>query len=110
MPARLNPNANLLPPVSELRDVSLRVAQAVAMQARREGLTEPMDAGDMYRMIRETMWTPAYRPFRRKDPDKAFSKAIPRPPASLGDAVENRRSRTEEAHQYWEATVGERSH
>jgi len=67
-PARLNPNANLLPPVSELRDVSLRVAQAVAMQARREGLTEPMDAGDMYRMIRETMWTPAYRPIRRRDP------------------------------------------
>src|ERR671911_1113269 len=32
-PARLNPHANLLPPVSELRDVSLRVAQAVAMQA-----------------------------------------------------------------------------
>src|SRR3954452_4866674 len=69
-PARLNPNANLLPPVSELRDVSLRVAQAVAMQARREGLTEPMDAGDMYRMIRETMWTPAYGPsHRRRDPD-----------------------------------------
>ena len=30
-PARLNPHANLLPPVSELRDVSLRVAQAVAL-------------------------------------------------------------------------------
>src|SRR3954467_15572988 len=68
-PARRDPNANLLPPVSDLRDVSLRVAQAVAMQARRGGLTEPMDAGDMYRMIRETMWTPAYRPFRHKDPD-----------------------------------------
>src|SRR3954452_22013946 len=64
-PARLNPNANLLPPVSELRDVSLRVAQAVAMQARREGLTEPMDAGDMYRKIQDKMWTPAYRPYGR---------------------------------------------
>ncbi len=66
-PARLNPQANLLPPVSELRDVSLRVAQAVAMQARKDGLTEPMDAGDMYRNIRDKMWTPVYRPFRRRD-------------------------------------------
>jgi malate dehydrogenase (oxaloacetate-decarboxylating) len=65
-PARLNPNANLLPPVSELRDVSLRVAQAVAMQARKDGLTEPMDAGEMYQKIRDRMWTPVYRPYRRK--------------------------------------------
>src|SRR5215207_2627813 len=65
-PARLNPNANLLPPVSELRDVSLRVAQAVAMQARKDGLTEQMDAGDMYQKIRDRMWTPVYRPYRRK--------------------------------------------
>src|SRR3954467_7037963 len=35
-PARQNPNGNLLPPVPELRDVSLRVAQAVALQAREE--------------------------------------------------------------------------
>jgi malate dehydrogenase (oxaloacetate-decarboxylating) len=65
-PARLNPQGNLLPPVSELRDVSLRVAQAVALQARQEGLTEPMDAGDMYRNIRDKMWTPTYRPYRRR--------------------------------------------
>jgi malate dehydrogenase (oxaloacetate-decarboxylating) len=64
-PARLNPDANLLPPVSELRDVSLRVAQAVALQARKEGLTEPMDAGDIYQAIRIKMWTPVYRPYRR---------------------------------------------
>jgi malate dehydrogenase (oxaloacetate-decarboxylating) len=65
-PARLNPHANLLPPVSELRDVSLRVAQAVAMQARKDGLTEQMDAGDMYQKIRNKMWAPVYRPYRRK--------------------------------------------
>src|SRR3954453_23725358 len=47
-PARLNPHAPLPPLVSELRDVSLRVAQAVAMQARKDGLAEPMDAGEMY--------------------------------------------------------------
>ena len=65
-PARLNPHANLLPPVSELRDVSLRVAQAVAMQARKDGLTEQMDAGDMYQKIQNKMWAPVYRPYRRK--------------------------------------------
>ena len=35
------------------------------MQARKDGLTEPMDAGDMYRKIRDKMWTPVYRPYRR---------------------------------------------
>jgi malate dehydrogenase (oxaloacetate-decarboxylating) len=65
-PARLNPDANLLPPVSELRDVSLRVAQAVALQARKEGLTEPMDAGEIYQSIRNKMWSPVYRPYRRR--------------------------------------------
>ena len=65
-PARLNPHANLLPPVSELRDVSLRVAQAVAMQARKDGLTAQMDAGDMYQRIRNKMWAPVYRPYQRK--------------------------------------------
>jgi malate dehydrogenase (oxaloacetate-decarboxylating) len=65
-PARLNPHANLLPPVSDLRDVSLRVAQAVAMQARKDGLTEQMDAGDMYQKIRNKMWAPVYRAYRRK--------------------------------------------
>src|SRR3954462_7096289 len=64
-PARQNPNANLLPPVSQLRDVSLLVAKAVAMKARKDGLTEPMDAGEMHRKIRDKMWTPAYRPYRR---------------------------------------------
>jgi len=48
--------------------VSLRVAQAVAMQARKDGLTEPMDAGEMYQKIRDKMWTPVYRPFRRVSP------------------------------------------
>ena len=68
-PARLNPQTNLLPPVSDLRDVSLRVAQAVAMQARKDGLTAQMDAGDMYQRIRNKMWAPVYRPYRRKHQD-----------------------------------------
>ena len=41
------------------------MALAVALQARKDGLAEPMDAGDMYQRIRDKMWTPAYRPYRR---------------------------------------------
>ena len=67
-PARLDSNANLLPPVTELRDVSLRLAQAVAIQARKEGLTEPMDAGDIFQKIQNKMWSPVYRPYRRRVP------------------------------------------
>jgi malate dehydrogenase (oxaloacetate-decarboxylating) len=59
-PARTNPRANLLPPVNDLRAVSLRVAQAVARQALREKLTEPMDAGEIYERIKQKMWQPAY--------------------------------------------------
>ena len=76
-PARNNPEANLLPPVSELRTVSLRVAQAVALQARQEGLTAPIDAGDLYGHIRDTMWTPAYRPYRRRAAPGAAEAAPP---------------------------------
>jgi malate dehydrogenase (oxaloacetate-decarboxylating) len=64
-PARANTRGNLLPPVSELRDVSLRVAQAVAVQARKDGLAEPMDTGDMYNRIRDKMWTPKYHRYQR---------------------------------------------
>ena len=64
-PARLDPNANLLPPVSELRDVSFRVARAVALQARDEGLTDAVSPEDIEAKIRAKMWDPVYRPYRR---------------------------------------------
>jgi malate dehydrogenase (oxaloacetate-decarboxylating) len=64
-PARSNPSGNLLPPVSELRDVSFRVAQAVAVQAQKDGLTKPIDVGDIYKTIRDKMWTPKYHRYQR---------------------------------------------
>jgi malate dehydrogenase (oxaloacetate-decarboxylating) len=64
-PARSNVKGNLLPPVSELRDISFRVAQAVAAQARKDGLAELMDTGDMYKRIRDKMWTPKYHRYER---------------------------------------------
>jgi malate dehydrogenase (oxaloacetate-decarboxylating) len=62
---RIDPTANLLPPVTELREVSYRVAVAVATQAQAEGLAQ-MTIGDGLEMrIRLKMWTPVYRRYRR---------------------------------------------
>lgn len=43
------------------------VARAVARQARDEELCEPFDDDALDIMIDECMWTPAYRPYTRKD-------------------------------------------
>ena len=65
-PARRDPNANLLPPVTEARDISVHVAVAVAMQACKEGLADRQDAGDLFKTIRNQIWTPLYRPYHRR--------------------------------------------
>jgi len=65
-PTRRNPVSNLLPPVTDARDVSMRVAEAVAMQACKEGLTEPMSAAKIFEKIEANIWTPLYRPYRRE--------------------------------------------
>jgi malate dehydrogenase (oxaloacetate-decarboxylating) len=59
-PSKNNPRGNLLPPVTELRDVSFRVAQGVAIQARKEGLTDAFDNSEIYTKVRTKMWSPAY--------------------------------------------------
>jgi malate dehydrogenase (oxaloacetate-decarboxylating) len=65
-PAQGDPKSNLLPPVTEARDISVRVAVAVAMQACKEGLTEPMSPGEIFQRIQGKIWTPVYRPYRRR--------------------------------------------
>jgi malate dehydrogenase (oxaloacetate-decarboxylating) len=64
-PSRRDPKANLLPPVTELRDVSYRVALAVALQAQSEGLAERTSREELEACIRLKMWAPTYRPYRR---------------------------------------------
>jgi malate dehydrogenase (oxaloacetate-decarboxylating) len=63
-PARTNPQANLLPPVTALRDVAVAVAGAVARQARTEGLTD-IAPERIDEAIRAKLWTPRYLPYRR---------------------------------------------
>jgi malate dehydrogenase (oxaloacetate-decarboxylating) len=64
-PARANPNGNLLPPVTSLRDVSAAVALAVALQAQNEGLTEGIKPDEIEGLIRANIWAPRYLPYRR---------------------------------------------
>jgi malate dehydrogenase (oxaloacetate-decarboxylating) len=63
-PARNDSGGNLLPPVTELREVSIAVARATALQARKEGLTDVAE-DQIDAAIRAKMWSPKYLPYRR---------------------------------------------
>jgi malate dehydrogenase (oxaloacetate-decarboxylating) len=64
-PVLRDPSLALVPPLVEVRDVAKRVAVAVAMQAQREGLADPLPEDELLRRIEATMWTPDYVPYRR---------------------------------------------
>jgi malate dehydrogenase (oxaloacetate-decarboxylating) len=63
-PARNDPGGNLLPPVTALPEVSLAVARATALQARKEGLTDFAE-DKIEAAIHAKMWSPKYLPYRR---------------------------------------------
>lgn len=65
-PARRNPEANLLPAVSELREVAHIVGEKVARVAIEEGLCEPIDFAEIPQLISAKMWEPLYRPYQKK--------------------------------------------
>lgn len=56
-------SACLLPPVTELRKVSMIVAKAVARQAQADGVAEPCDDAELDARISARMWEPLYRPY-----------------------------------------------
>lgn len=64
-PARSNPMANLLPPVTAMGEISLTVARAVAREARREGLCDDLSDAEIDLAIAARIWRPAYLPYRR---------------------------------------------
>jgi len=64
-PARHDPDANLLPPLVELRKISFQVAVAVAAQAIAEGLAEPLSDENIAGAVRAKMWEPVYATYRR---------------------------------------------
>lgn len=62
-PAKNNPEANLLPPVHDIREVSFKVALAVAKEAVSEGLCESYTEEALNQLIRDMMWKPEYLPY-----------------------------------------------
>ena len=69
-PARNDPQANLLPPLREVRNVSRHIALAVAKEAVSAGLTNfksDLDEVTLSNLIDEYMWEPIYLPYRTKD-------------------------------------------
>ena len=66
-PARQDPTASLYPSLTQVRDVSRAVAQAVAAEAARSGLAAPLSAEEQTARINATMWTPAYPQVRRME-------------------------------------------
>jgi malate dehydrogenase (oxaloacetate-decarboxylating) len=64
-PVRRDPSLALLPPLSEVREVAKRVAVAVAVQAQRDGLADPLSHDELLGQIGTTMWTPDYLRYRR---------------------------------------------
>ena len=63
-PAKYNPEANLLPPLTEIRDVSLKVAMAVAKEAITEDLTLHTPQ-NLEQHIRSFMWVAEYLPYKK---------------------------------------------
>ena len=64
-PALHDPEANLLPRVTMLREVAIAVATAVGKQAFAEGLTSGVTADGVEDAVRAKMWMPRYLPYRR---------------------------------------------
>jgi malate dehydrogenase (oxaloacetate-decarboxylating) len=64
-PARADPLAPLLPPVSELRRVAVVVAAAVGKQAQLDGVADVQGDDEMAARIAAQVWEPVYRPYRR---------------------------------------------
>jgi malate dehydrogenase (oxaloacetate-decarboxylating) len=64
-PAKNDKRANLLPPISKIREISFQVALATAKEAIHLGLADPCSPAELEKKIRQKMWTPAYIPYRK---------------------------------------------
>ncbi len=64
-PTRADPNANLLPPLTDLRKISFQVAVAVARQAIKEGLADARAEDEIAAGVAAKMWEPVYATYRR---------------------------------------------
>jgi malate dehydrogenase (oxaloacetate-decarboxylating) len=65
-PAKHDPNANLLPPLVKLQELSFAVAVATARQAQAEGLARPSSIEEVEAAVAKKMWQPVYATYRRR--------------------------------------------
>jgi malate dehydrogenase (oxaloacetate-decarboxylating) len=65
-PTETDKKGRLLPPVTEIRSVSIAIAMAVAEQARKEKLAMLPDGDDLEAAVRGNVWEPRYLPYRLK--------------------------------------------
>lgn len=59
-PAWTDPEGALLPPLTEIRDVSRRIAIAVGEAAQSAGVAQPMSRTDLEARVAANMWVPVY--------------------------------------------------
>ena len=68
-PAFKDADAALLPDVTDVREISVRIARGVIQQAVADGMAQekeiPTDEKELEEWIREQMWTAEYRPLRK---------------------------------------------
>lgn len=69
-PAQHDPNANLLPPLTQVREVSYKVAFAVAKEAVRAKLAAPLTDEEIEQHIKQHIWNPEYVTYRLKNSEK----------------------------------------
>lgn len=65
-PARHDVNANLLPPLTEVREVSWKVAFAVAKEAVSSGLADDLSDEEIEARLKNHVWHPGYSAYRLK--------------------------------------------
>ncbi len=79
-PALKDPSLGLLPDVTEVREVSVKIAKAVIRASMKEGLNEekeiPTDDAELEEWVREQMWDAGYRPLRKVDEKDASDHAL----------------------------------
>ncbi len=64
-PLAINGKGALLPPLEDIRDVSVKIAFAVAKKAMEQGVASQCSDERIRQKIEENFWTPEYRSYRR---------------------------------------------
>lgn len=62
-PAKQDRNANLLPPLTEVRDVSYKVAFEVMKEAVKSNLADPLTEQEIEKCLQDHLWIPDYVPY-----------------------------------------------